>query len=305
MAVNEGSFNVCNITHGGRDTPKSLLRMGAGWAAVLFASNALGFSLAVQVPSGYAGAEDASPTAEIVRQSPLALEFERDVTPRLQIPADEIAAYASRLNQSLLAAQVVETATQFIVVVDRNPDVQAALLYWGSAAAGWAFVGATPVSTGLPGRYKHFKTPLGVFDHSLANPDFRAQGTKNELGFRGYGVKGMRVYDFGWIAAPRGWGNGAMGVLRLQMHATDPALAEYRLGTAQSEGCVRIPATLNTFLDRHAILDEDYERAVAEGDSLWVLRQDRTPTDTPGRYLVVVESERIERPPWSPLPAKR
>lgn len=96
-----------------------------------------------------------------------------------------------------------------------------------------------------------------------------------------------------------------MGKLRLQMHSTDPVLAAPRLGTAQSEGCVRIPATLNDFLDRHGLLDDDYEGAQASGDPLWVLRKDRTPTPSPGRYLVVVETQRTERPAGSPLPAKR
>lgn len=235
---------------------------------------------------------------------PLVAEFARDVVQRLLLPDDERVAYAARLQDALTAAQVTLAAPQFIVLVDRSPNVQAALLYWGSAQRGWGFVGAAPVSTGLPGRYEHFLTPLGVFDHSLANPDFRAEGTKNKLGFRGYGAKGLRIYDFGWVESPRGWGNGAMGKLRLQMHSTDPVLAAPRLGTAQSEGCVRIPATLNDFIDRHALLDEDYERAVASGDHLWVLRKDRTPVASPGRYLVVVDTGRQERPAWSPLPAK-
>ena len=75
------------------------------------------------------------------------------------------------------------------------------------------------------------------------------------------------------------------------------------VGSAQSEGCVRIPSALNDFIDRHTLLDDTYERAVADGTHLWVLRTDRTPTSTPGRYLVVVDSERKERPAWSPLPS--
>ena len=241
---------------------------------------------------------------EVAAAAPLAAEFQREVAWRLTVPPEEQVAYAERLQVALAAAQTPLEARQYILLVDRNPNVQAALLYWGSAEQGWVFVGAAPVSTGLPGRYEHFTTPLGVFDHSMANPDFRAEGTKNKLGFRGYGVKGMRIYDFGWIDAPRGWGNGAMGVLRLQMHATDPDLAEGRLGSAQSEGCVRIPATLNSFIDRHGVLDDAYQQAEAAGEHLWVLRKDRTPTATPGRYLVVIDSERSERPLWSPPPVK-
>ena len=64
----------------------------------------------------------------------------------------------------------------------------------------------------------------------------------------GRGRKGTRVYDFGWVPAAKGWGNGAMSVMRLQMHATDPDQLERRLGTAQSKGCIRIPASLNEFI---------------------------------------------------------
>ena len=243
--------------------------------------------------------------AQAPGEAPLTAAFRLEVSPSLQLPPEERAAYAARLQASIDAAQLPPAPAQYILLVDRSASVQAALLYWGSVAQGWDLVGATPVSTGLPGRYEHFTTPLGVYQHSMSNPDFRAEGTKNKLGFRGYGVKGMRVYDFGWVEAPRGWGNRAMGVLRLQMHATDPVLAEPRLGTAQSEGCVRIPAALNAFIDRHGLLDAAYEEAANGGARLWVLRADRVPTPDAGRYLVVVDSERTERPAWSPLPAKR
>lgn len=243
--------------------------------------------------------------ADISQPVPLVQEFERDVASHLLIPAEESQAYGERLNNMLVSAEASVSMPQFVILVDRSVFVQVLFLYWGSASQGWNLVGATQVSTGLPGNYEHFLSPLGVFDHSMANPDFRAKGTKNKNGFRGYGKKGMRIYDFGWIGAPRGWGDGSMGVLRLQMHATDPDRAESRLGTPQSEGCIRIPATLNDFIDRYALLDEDYERAVAGGSRLWILRRDRTPTSSPGRYLVVIDSQRTERPVWSPLPVSR
>jgi hypothetical protein len=235
----------------------------------------------------------------------LAAKFERDVSPRLSLPPEEAQSYSLRMQSALDTAQVYLAIEQFVVLIDRSPSVQAALLFLGSNVDGWALVGATPVSTGLPGRYEHFLTPLGVFDHSTANPDFRAEGTKNKQGFRGYGRKGMRIYDFGWVNSQRGWGKGGMGVLRLQMHATDPDLAEQKLGTAQSEGCVRIPSTLNAFIDVNGLLDEEYERSVARGEHLWVLRKDRSLTSYPGRYMVVVDSGRPERPDWSPQTMKR
>ena len=137
----------------------------------------------------------------------------------------------------------------------------------------------------------------------MNNPDYRAEGTKNRFGIRGYGRKGTRVYDFGWARAAKGWGNGAISVIRLQMHATDPDRLEQRLGTAQSKGCIRIPASLNEFIDRHGALDEDYQEKTDEGRRFWVLRGDRTPTPWSGSYLVVVDSMSNERPDWPAPPA--
>jgi hypothetical protein len=42
-----------------------------------------------------------------------------------------------------------------------------------------------------------------VFEHTIAHLDFRAEGTRNEFGVRGYGVKGMGVLDFGWVIGER------------------------------------------------------------------------------------------------------
>jgi hypothetical protein len=77
---------------------------------------------------------------------------------------------------------------------------------------------------------------------------------------------------------------------------------EQRLGSAQSKGCVRIPATLNHLLDHHGVLDADYDAMAHEGVKYWVLPDDRAPVADAGRYLVVVDSEREERPAWSPAP---
>lgn len=249
-----------------------------------------------------AGASSAQDVA--VSAVPSSADFDSAIERRLAVPGGEVKAYAKRLQQSLDSASVAPPAPQFVVLVDRNPKVQAALLFWGSKQAGWNYVGATPVSTGLPGTYQHFVTPLGVFEHSMANPDYRAEGTKNKLGFRGYGRKGLRVYDFGWIETQRGWGDHAPGKMRLQMHSTDAELAEPLLGTPRSEGCVRIPASLNDFIDKNGLLDEDYLRPDAGTAHQWVMRTDRTPTATPGRYMVVVDTQRQARPTWAALAKK-
>lgn len=229
-------------------------------------------------------------------------QFLEQVTPALSVPDDVASLYAVRLAGALDSADAVIERPQFVVLVDRSPRVQALLLFWGGAGLPWQLIGATPVSTGQPGRFEHFTTPLGVFEHSLDNPDFRAEGTKNELGIRGYGRKGSRIYDFGWVEAPKGWGDKAMSTMRLQMHSTDPDVLEQRLGTAQSKGCIRIPARLNEFIDRFGILDAAYEEQRALGRHLWVLRPDGQPTPWAGRYLVIIDSLPGNRPSWSPLP---
>jgi len=239
---------------------------------------------------------------------PGAQAFAAEVDMRLEVPAAEQERYARRLAAALAEAGVVAPsvpAAEYFALVDRSPRVQAVFLYWRSAQGSWQFIGASPVSTGLPGEFEHFLTPLGVFEHTPANPDFRAEGTRNELGFRGYGREGMRVYDFGWVSGERTWDFGGEGKLRLQMHATDPERLEPRLGERHSEGCIRIPATLNTFLDRHGILDAGYEARAREGRAPRVLRADREPTTSPGRWLVVVDSQRRTRPAWSPRPQAR
>lgn len=113
------------------------------------------------------------------------------------------------------------------------------------------------------------------------------------LGIRGYGLKSMRVFDFGWQQTRKGWGDRSFSTMRLQMHATDPKLLEPRLGTVQSKGCIRIPATLNRLLDIHCLGDGDYERALSTGHRLWMLHPERRPTPGAGRYLIVLDSGRM------------
>lgn len=238
----------------------------------------------------------------------LAAAFEREVDRRLAPPRETQEQYARLLEAALAQDQTRIEGSQYILVLDRSPQVQAILLYWLELAPGaprFHFIGAAPVSTGRPGAFDYFVTPTGVFAHTTAHPDFRAEGTRNKLGIRGYGRKGMRVYDLGWVQAQRGWGCGGESEMRLLMHATDPDHLEPYLGETQSKGCIRIPATLNDFIDRYGLLDANYEQALAEGRILWVLRRDRTPTPWSGRYLVIVDSGSTERPDWSPAPSPR
>lgn len=237
----------------------------------------------------------------------LAAAYLREVDLRLDVPQQEQSNYAQSLKAALANAGITPDKSQYLVMLDRDPKVQALFLYWlerQTSGDQLHFIGASPASSGKPGEYDNFITPQGVFAHSLENPDFRAEGSRNKLGIQGFGAKGLRVYDFGWALGERGWGNGGFSQMRLLMHATDPQQLEHHLGEPMSKGCIRIPASLVTFIDRHGILDADYEQSMASGKKLWVMRTDRKPTPWSGRYLVIVDSGVPERPDWSPKPTK-
>jgi hypothetical protein len=74
------------------------------------------------------------------------------------------------------------------------------------------------------------------------------------------------------------------------------------LGIRHSKGCVRIPGSLDRFLDHHGILDADYEAYAEAGNPVHVLESDRVVTPWAGRYVVVIDSGAKTRPAWSPLP---
>lgn len=232
----------------------------------------------------------------------MATIYKNEVAWRLEVPPAEALQYGHLVDQALAQAGVLGPLDEYLVVVDRSPQIQAVFLYWKTTGAPPVFIGASPASTGRPGRFDYFETPVGVFEHVTDNLDFRAEGTLNENGIRGYGDKGMRVFDFGWQQAQRGWGDRRVSAMRLQMHATDPDFLESRLGSAQSKGCIRIPATLNHLLDHYGVLDALYERRLAAGEMLWMLPPGRQATPWSGRYLVVVDSQRTVRPPWAVPP---
>ncbi len=181
---------------------------------------------------------------------------------------------------------------QLLVVVDRNPHVQKLALMVALPSVPWLVVGSTRVSTGQPNRHGYYITPTGVFLHDASILDYRAQGTFNENHIRGLGLKGMRVWDFGWQWAVKGWlKTGEEGQIRLLMHATDPTYLAQRIGRPASEGCVRVPADVDRFMDRHGVLDADYEIAAVDDISFRaILPRDRVPTPLANDRLVIVDS---------------
>lgn len=206
-------------------------------------------------------------------------------------PADDLS-WISLAEAAIDAAPLLIDRAQLLVVVDRNPAVQQLRLILARPDADWQVIGGSKVSTGQSDRRGYFITPVGVFLHTDGILDYRALGTFNENHIRGLGLKGMRVWDFGWQTAARGWhAERDLSEIRLLMHATDPDYLEQRLGRAASQGCVRVPATMNRFLDVHGVLDADYERAAQEDARLRsILAPEREPTSLAGNALVIVDS---------------
>jgi hypothetical protein len=260
----------------------------------------------VDITASAVAAPDAAGVVDPHRALLLRAVFARDVTRRLKVPAAVQQEYGERLEAALAQNQLGNLSGEYVVLVDRSANVQALFIYFRPAPSDrWVMIGASPVATGRPGEFDHFVTPLGVFEHTPDNMDYRAEGTMNQNGIRGYGKRDMRIFDLGWAQGERGWGKGGMSQMRFQMHATDPDKLEPLLGIRHSKGCVRIPASLNVFLDHYGILDAEYEALAESGQSLWVLHSDRQVTPWAGRYIVVVDSERKTRPSWSPAPGSK
>lgn len=274
----------------------STRRRGAGSRRRSCAALACGLALAAS--AAWPAAIDTPAAQAALQPAALTAVYAREVDRRLTLPEPEQAMYANLLARALQAAGLRLERSQFVLLVDRSAFVQASMLWWLPVDGPGLLIGASPVSTGRPAGFEHFETPIGVYEHSLADPDFRAEGTRNELGILGYGRLGMRVYDFGWVMARRGWAPGEQ-LMRLQLHATDPDRLEPRLGHRESKGCIRIPATLDTLIDHYAVLDAAYDEALRAGRHLWVLPADRIETPWSGRYLVIVDSQRAARPAWA------
>ena len=180
--------------------------------------------------------------------------------------------------------------SQYFIVVDSSVKKQNLFIAFWDSNKQQVILSSnmTKVSTGSYGSFQHFITPTGWVEQLPSNGTYRAEGTKNENGIRGYGVKGMRVWDFGWKNAYTGWlKNPDLRQIRMQMHATDPDYLESRLGNPASKGCVRISAETNKFLDNFGIIDKKIEGT----SQSWTLKKDRTPVPEEGSFLLVVNTE--------------
>jgi hypothetical protein len=195
---------------------------------------------------------------------------------------------------------------QVLFVVDRSPKVQrlwVVVAYPGGRP--WDVLGQVHVSTGKPGRKEHFRTPVGVFQNDTAILGYRAQGTYNENHIRGIGIRGMRVWDFGWQTTDDWRTPGAPMAVRMEMHATDPAVLEPRLGRWDSEGCIRIPTRFNSFIDHAELIDAKLRTAaMTERRFAALLPKDGSPSPLAGDRLVVIDSSDPTAQPSDPVRAQ-
>jgi hypothetical protein len=216
--------------------------------------------------------------------------FEAQVTRSLTLTPEQTGQYRDAMQVGLMGVATSDHP-EFYVLVDRNPKAQVLAIFLGTPKS-LELIGATPVSTGTTGRFDYYITPTGVFSLDLQK-DFRAEGTKNEHGIRGYGAKGQRIWDIGWFPAVKGWSRarGETGNIRFQIHATDPDYLEPKLGAPGSKGCVRVPATLNKFMDKYGVLDGAYAASYAQtGKAPWIWAKDHVQTRFSGNVLVVTDS---------------
>lgn len=157
-------------------------------------------------PAAPVPAPTLSPTIVAAEAAELQTALRREV-PRLLVLTPQMQQqWIARAQAELAAHGVLIDRPQLVVVVDRNPRVQELCLILAQPGdVVWEVIGGAHVSTGQTGRFDHYITPVGVFLHDGSILDYRAQGTFNENHIRGLGLKGARVWDFGWQWAAKGW----------------------------------------------------------------------------------------------------
>ncbi len=215
----------------------------------------------------------------------LAQRYRQQVDQRLRLPADVIGMYAAAAEEELLDYDEAMRAPQYLLVVDSNPNVQAAFLFWRLMAGHYQLIGASPVSTASPVQAPRLEGPQGLFDQSHSAVAAHADPAE---------PRSLRIYDFNSRRAQLAPGSAGHSNKRLQARAADRQSAQF-LGSARSDGCILLPASLIAFLDEFGVLDADAAGMVNA-------REGRPRLPYPGRYLLVIDSDRDERPEWSPAP---
>jgi hypothetical protein len=224
-----------------------------------------------------------------------------EVPGAIDLSPDRRAALIALARRMAAADHLFIHQPQLVLIVDRAPGAQLLAMTLAQPNGDWHILGTRHVSTGKPGRLQHFRTPVGVLLNDGSEIGYRAQGTFNQYHIRGLGVKGMRVWDFGWQTSDDWRRPGATMAVRVEMHATDPTVLEERIGRADSEGCIRLPDQLNRFLDHHGIIDAAIE-SLGQTDSGYraLLSPYLNPTPLAGDAVIVVDSAQPSARPYPP-----
>ena len=242
-----------------------------------------------------------TPTLErinkIIKRNPDAASLQRILNERVKRLTEFDPAYLEQVRQDILRrthqGQNFAGHSQYFVYADVNPKTQLIFVcYYDAQTQKIEVVGTDLISSGeLNKGFDYYVTPTGVFENLVENFGYRALGTPNQEGWRGLGPKGCRVWDFGYQKSVKIYKGGqTKSEMRLLLHATDPVAGEVRLGRADSKGCVRISQGLNHFLDKFAILDQNYEDWLKSKKKSWLMDQDRSPVKHPGKFMIVGDS---------------
>ncbi|MDD5197378.1 MAG: hypothetical protein PHN60_00795 [Candidatus Gracilibacteria bacterium] len=203
------------------------------------------------------------------------------------------------------------TRTQILLYSDVSKNGQNLSIWLLEETKGneriYSFIGASKISSGYPdpkprkpANETKFATGTGVY---TTNPNitgaigYRAEGTKNKNGIRGFGERGNRVYDVGPMKTKRAW-NGENMEIRFMIHSTDPML-EAKFGSQASQGCLRIPKTINRFLEYSGALDAGYDSAIERSkgairvNALGLLGRNPRFSPISGSLLVIGNSDTI------------
>ncbi|HET8746293.1 MAG TPA: hypothetical protein VFM98_11860 [Ramlibacter sp.] len=202
----------------------------------------------------------------------LARRYQAVVDRQLRVPAHELLICAGLAENELAGSRENLLGPQYMLVVDACPAVQAAFLVWRLLPGRYELIGASPASTGNPEQAGCLRTPQGVFAQAQVEYEDRRLIS--------------RVYDFGRQRTRTGRG---FADLRLQARAATGRTGAL-LGRPQSDGCILLPPGLVAFLDQFGVLDAGHKAGVTPGGEALPFA---------GRYLVVVDSERDERPDWA------
>ena len=62
----------------------------------------------------------------------LAIEFKKSVFPHLDLPLEDVSAYSNKLENYMLNSNVRLDWPQYLVLIDRNKNIQVAMIFFGA-----------------------------------------------------------------------------------------------------------------------------------------------------------------------------